>query len=62
MNVVKWCVCVPKALRTTVWDILTEVEKTELTTPVDTWLSEIFLNLNHTVGSCQECIETCKEL
>ena len=62
VNAVKCCVRVPKDFQTTVWDIHTEVEKTELTTPVDTWLIETFLNLNHTVGSCQECIETCKEL
>ena len=56
------CVCVPKAFWTTVWDILTEVEKTELITPVDTLLSETFLNLNHTISFSQECIETHKEL
>lgn len=54
--------CVPKAFRSAVWNILTEVEKTELITPVDTLLSETFLNLNHTIGSCKECMETCKEL
>jgi hypothetical protein len=54
--------CFPKAFRTTVWDILTEVEKTELITPVGTAPSEDFLNLNCTIGTCQECLETCKEL
>jgi len=62
VNAMKCCMCVPKAFRTTVWDILTEVEKTELITPVDTLLSETFLNLNHTFSTCQQCIETHKEL
>jgi hypothetical protein len=56
------CVCLPKVFRTTVSDILTEVEKTKLITPVDTLLSETFLNLNHTIASWQECMETRKEL
>ena len=34
--------CVPKAFQITVWDILTDVEKTELITPVDTLLSKTF--------------------
>ena len=56
------CVCVPKVFRTTVSDILTEVEKTKLITPVDTLLSETSLNLNRTIASCQECMETHREL
>jgi hypothetical protein len=68
VNAMKLCACVracvraPKAFWTTVWDILTEVEKTEHITPVDTLLSETFLNPIHTIGSCRECTETHKEL
>jgi hypothetical protein len=55
-------VCVPKVFRTTVSDIFKEVEKTKLITPVDTLLSETFLNLTHNIACWQQCMETRKEL